>query len=128
LLLDPTLRQYTRYIVITSIKNAEHYKWQGLCDAWHLLKSDALSIKQERMPPGTSERYHFHEHSEQIFFILESEAEFNVDGRAVSLKKWESIHIRPGVKHRIMNKSSQDLHFLVISRPDPKEDRVLLDD
>jgi hypothetical protein len=37
---------------IVSLENAEHYNWGGACDGWHLLKSAALSVIQESVPPG----------------------------------------------------------------------------
>jgi hypothetical protein len=40
--------------MIKSTENAENYKWGNNCDGWHLLKSDSLSVIQERMPAGTT--------------------------------------------------------------------------
>ena len=39
--------------MVKSIKNAEHYQWGNACDGWHLLKSETLSVIQEKMPAGT---------------------------------------------------------------------------
>jgi hypothetical protein len=35
--------------MIKSTENSEHYQWGNLCDGWHLLKSDTLSVIQEKM-------------------------------------------------------------------------------
>ncbi|MFU2508087.1 hypothetical protein [Pseudoalteromonas sp. ASV78] len=53
-----------------SIENAEHYNWSDDCDGWHLVKSAALSVIQERVPPGCCEQAHKHEFAEQFFFVL----------------------------------------------------------
>jgi hypothetical protein len=39
----------------------------------------SLSVKQERMPAGTSEALHYHEHAQQFFFILKGTATFEID-------------------------------------------------
>jgi len=52
------------------------YAWGRGCTGWELADEDALSVKQESMPPGTSERWHFHEKALQVFYILEGVATF----------------------------------------------------
>ena len=112
-----------RYM-ITSTCNAEHYTWGNGCDGWHLLKTDTLSVIQERMPPGTSEQMHFHERAQQVFYILFGIATFEIEGEVVTVNASQSLHISPGIGHRISNNSNIDLHFLVISQPKAHGDRV----
>ena len=113
--------------MVTSTDNAEHYIWGDGCDGWHLLKSGSLSVIQERMPSETREQLHYHHKAQQVFYILSGAATFEVDGEVIEVKANQSLHIKPGTKHRIMNKSSEDLHFLVISEPKAHGDRVNLD-
>jgi mannose-6-phosphate isomerase-like protein (cupin superfamily) len=110
--------------MITSIENAEHYTWGAQCHSWHLLKSDSLSVIQERMPPGTNEQLHYHERSQQVFYILSGTATFEVEGEMKTVEANQSIHIPPNTKHYILNNSDADLHFLVISEPKAHGDRV----
>ncbi|WP_210518952.1 cupin domain-containing protein [Hymenobacter terricola] len=110
----------------TSTQTAEHYTWGEHCDGWHLLKSDSLSVIQERMPPGTAEQRHVHGRAQQVFFILAGEATFEVAAETVRVAAQESLHIRPGIPHRISNHGPADLHFLVISEPKAHGDRVNL--
>ena len=49
-----------------NINNAEHYIWGEVCDGWHLLKREGVSIIQERVPPGRTEAKHFHHRSRQL--------------------------------------------------------------
>lgn len=107
-----------------TIDNSENYQWGDRCQGWHLLKSDGLSVIQEMMPPGTSETVHFHKHAQQLFYILLGTATFEVDGRRIKVNATESIHIPKGVRHCIANKELTNLHFLVISEPTSKGDRV----
>jgi mannose-6-phosphate isomerase-like protein (cupin superfamily) len=110
--------------MITSINNAEHYTWGRQCDGWHLLKSDNLSVIQEHMPPGTSEQLHYHERAQQVFYILSGTATFEIDGELKTVNANQSLHITKGKKHRILNNTDADLHFLVISEPKAHGDRV----
>ncbi|HEY8930609.1 MAG TPA: cupin domain-containing protein [Mucilaginibacter sp.] len=112
--------------MITSTQNAEHYTWGQACDGWHLLKSDSLSVIQERMPPGTGEQLHYHHAAQQVFYILSGMATFEVEGAEQLVGANQSIHIKPGTRHRIFNNGDTDLHFLVISEPKAHGDRVSL--
>ncbi|GAC1311367.1 MAG: cupin domain-containing protein [Mucilaginibacter sp.] len=112
--------------MITSTENAEHYTWGNQCDGWHLLRTDTLSVIEERMPPGTAEQLHFHEHAQQVFYILSGTANFEVEGQVKTVAAGQSIHIPKGTKHRIQNNGEADLHFLVISEPKAHGDRVNL--
>jgi len=64
---------------VISKDNAEHYKWGEVCDGWHLVKSQNLSVIQELVPPGCSEVQHYHKRSEQFFYILSGTATLKVN-------------------------------------------------
>jgi mannose-6-phosphate isomerase-like protein (cupin superfamily) len=109
-----------------STENAEHYTWGFNCDGWHLLRTDNLSVIQERMPPGASEQLHFHNHAHQLFYVLAGIATFEVEGEIKTVHAGQSLHIQKSTKHRILNNGAADLHFLVISAPKAHGDRVNL--
>jgi mannose-6-phosphate isomerase-like protein (cupin superfamily)/N-acetylglutamate synthase-like GNAT family acetyltransferase len=109
-----------------SIHTSEHYKWGDDCDGWHLLKSDTLSVIEERMPPGTSEQLHCHSKAQQVFYILSGTATFELNGIAETISAKESIHIPARTLHRISNHSSGDLSFLLISEPPAQNDRITI--
>ncbi|GAA4149090.1 cupin domain-containing protein [Chryseobacterium ginsenosidimutans] len=110
--------------MIKSKNNSEHYIWGNNCDSWVLKASANLSVKQEIMPSGTSEKLHFHENAEQFFYILKGEAVFYSNEEKFSVKTGESISILPKLKHYISNESEKDLEFLVISSPSADNDRI----
>jgi mannose-6-phosphate isomerase-like protein (cupin superfamily) len=109
-----------------SKETAEHYTWGENCDGWHLLKSVGLSVIQERMPPQTSEVKHFHERSNQFFYILSGEAAMEIEGEPEVLKAGQGIEIPCGTAHQIFNKSDAFLEFIVVSAPPSHGDRILL--
>ena len=68
-----------------SIENAEHYVWGDVCDGWHLLKRDDLSVIQERVPAGGAEVMHYHNVARQFFYILEGEGTMVFEDKALIL-------------------------------------------
>lgn len=112
---------------IISKENAEHYIWGEGCDGWHLLKRDDTSIIQERMPPGKYEVKHYHNKSRQFFYILEGEAEIQLDDKVFLLQNGNGIEIAPGTVHQIRNNGLTDLSFIVVSFPKSHGDRVIVE-
>ncbi|WP_080055914.1 cupin domain-containing protein [Spirosoma aerolatum] len=113
-------------IGIINTHNAEQYTWGNGCAGWHLVKSDALSIIQERMPPGTAEVKHFHQRSRQFFFVLAGEATMEIGAEQIVLKAGDGVEIPPLVAHQLRNDSTTDLHFTVTSVPKSHGDRVVI--
>jgi len=110
-----------------NIHNSEHYTWGEGCDGWHLLKRDDVSVIQERVPPGKSEKTHFHKFSRQFFFILEGRATIATDSQKILLEKHQGVEVPPGVPHQFRNESSLDVSFLVISVPRSHGDRYIVE-
>lgn len=109
---------------VMSRDNAAHYVWGEGCDGWRLVDSEALSIIEERMPPGASEAPHLHRRAEQFFYVLEGEAEFHLEGERHRVTPGCGLHIPPGVRHRVVNAGAADLRFVLTSRPNTRGDRV----
>lgn len=107
-----------------SIENAEHYVCGQISEGWHLLKRDDMSVIQERVPSGGAEVMHHHHVARQFFYILDGEGTMMFEDREVVLQKGQGIEIAPEVKHQFMNKSHTDVHFLVISVPATRGDRI----
>ena len=110
--------------MVASIESAEHYVWGEICDGWHLLKREDMSVIQERVPAGAEEVMHYHNLARQFFYILDGEGVMLFEDRVVALKKGQGIEIDPQVKHQFKNQSDADVHFLVISVPPTRGDRV----
>lgn len=110
--------------MVISKENSEYYTWGNNCDSWVLRDSQNLSVKQEKMPPHTSEKLHFHEKAEQFFYILEGEAAFYINNKKFLVKKGESLSVLPDTKHYISNETTEALEFLVASSPSTNNDRI----
>lgn len=110
-----------------SKQNAEHYVWGGKCDGWHLVKNKDVSIIHERMPPHTKEVRHNHTRAQQFFFVLKRTAALEVDGIIYDVKAHEGIEVLPSIPHQMMNRSSEEIEFLVISQPFAQGDRIAVE-
>jgi len=102
------------------------YSWGDDCYGWTFVDTPELSIKQELMPPDTSEKLHYHEHASQFFFILKGKAKFIIDGAEQVLKPYEGIEIKAGQKHKICNTDDSDLEFILYSQPSTNNDRITI--
>lgn len=109
-----------------SIDHAEHYVWGQVCDGWHLVKREEMSVIQERVPSGSAEIMHYHERARQFFYVLEGEGTMSFEDHEVILHKGHGLEIQPMIKHQFKNNSSADVHFLVISVPSTRGDRINL--
>lgn len=106
------------------VESLEHYTWGSNCEAWHLLKSDELSVIKERMPKNTAEVLHYHKNTQQLFYILSGVASFEINGEMFTFKSNDNIHVPKQTLHKISNHGETDLEFLVISQPKSHGDRV----
>lgn len=111
-------------LAAVSREKAEHYRWGVDCDGWHLVKDKQLSVIEEFMPPGSAEIRHYHEHSQQFFYILTGEVLMEINGENVLIPAGSGIRIVPGVRHQIRNPSSSPVRFLVVSQPSNRDDRI----
>ena len=109
---------------VSDISTAEHYTWGGACDGWHLLKDPALSVIQERVPPGAGEAPHFHVRARQFFYVLSGTATMEFGDGRVTFGPNQGLHVPPNVPHRFANHTDEDVVFLVISAPTTAGDRI----
>jgi quercetin dioxygenase-like cupin family protein len=111
----------------TSRSVAEHYRWGESCEGWHLARTDALSVIEERMPPGTREARHRHAAARQFFYVLAGVLTMEVDGTRHFLLPRTGIEIAPGVAHQAFNEGDTHAEFLVLSTPPSHGDRIAAD-
>jgi mannose-6-phosphate isomerase-like protein (cupin superfamily) len=108
-------------------RTAQHYSWGNNCDGWHLVKTEALSIIEEKMPAGTSEVRHHHQKSNQFFYVLKGNLQIEVEGNELTLDVGQGLHIKAGQDHQVSNRSASDVEFLVVSNPPSHGDRIATD-
>ena len=109
---------------VISVETAPHYVWGGNCDGWRLVRSDELSVIQERVPPGGQETRHHHGRARQFFFVLAGEAVLELESERHVLRAQTGLEVPPGAPHQLRNESAQHVVVLVVSQPPAQGDRV----
>ena len=69
------------------------------------------------IPPGFSSPAHYHNVSEETYYILKGEARMIIDGYEFMLSPGQACLIMPGELHQIFNDRKVDLEFLAVSAP-----------
>ena len=109
---------------LISRSSAPHYAWAKACDGWRLIDTPGLSVVEERVPPGAEETRHYHNDARQFFYVLSGTAVVGTEEREHQIPAGSGIEVAPGVQHKFMKRSDEDVVFLVISAPSTKADRV----
>lgn len=109
-----------------SRNTAEHYCWKEICDGWHFMKRDDMSVIAEKMPPHTAEDMHCHRKARQFFYILSGEAVMKLSDNEIVIYAGEGIEIVPGTAHQMTNRTDSELEFLVISTPKSHGDKIII--
>lgn len=107
----------------TSKQSGQHYTWGEGCEGWHLVRSQNLSVIEERMPAGASEERHWHARARQFFYVLSGTLTLEVEGTTHTLAPRTGIELPQGVAHQAFNRSTSDVEFLVVSEPPSHGDR-----
>lgn len=113
---------------IVSKNNALHYIWGNRCDGFWFKKNGNFTVIKEIMPPKSSEIKHFHDVTEQFFYVLEGALHVEIDGAIFELHKNDGITIHPRVVHNVSNQSHDSVSFLVISCPNSHQDRINMEE
>lgn len=108
--------------MIKNMENLQAKEWAHGCFAWEYFSSRELSVKLEKMAPGSKSEPHVHKRSKQVFFIIKGEAHFSLDAEEYTLKPFDGINVLPTQKHWIANASDGELLFLLVSSPRTEED------
>lgn len=64
------------------------------------------------IPPGAGIGHHFHNTVEEMFVILDGEAQFTIDGRTATVKGPAGVLCRTGHSHAIFNASSTPVQWM----------------
>ncbi|WP_343081404.1 GNAT family N-acetyltransferase [Ostreiculturibacter nitratireducens] len=102
---------------------ATHYTWGDGCDGWRLLETPGLSIREERMPPGTSERPHRHLSGQQAFYVLSGTLLIRLPDETRRLGPGDLLGIPAGIAHEVLNETGESARFLAITAPAVEGDR-----
>lgn len=109
--------------MVISKDNAEHYGWGENCDGWYLVNRQDMLVIHEEMPPGTSEKRHYHSVSRQFFYVLNGVLSMELEGELHNINALQGLEIPPGSTHQARNDTESPVEFIVISHPTTRGDR-----
>lgn len=85
-----------------------------------LFKKEDLSegriqmINWAKLPPGNTFKPHYHEDMDEIFIIMEGEAEIKAGNKKERLQKGDSALVPLKEVHQMTNLGKEDVYYLVI--------------
>ena len=85
------------------------------------------TLAEARLPPGGSTTPHRHMKTEEIYYILEGQAQMRVAQEVAMVGPGDAIAIPPGALHQIINAGSEPLKFLCCCAPGYEHDDTVLD-
>ena len=104
--------------------------FQGLLES-SALETNFLFLHAGQVLPNSSIGHHFHHTMEEMYVILDGEAEFTINGRTARLKAPVAVPCRMGQSHGIYNPTARSiawLNFCVSSQKDKSDALDLGDD
>jgi mannose-6-phosphate isomerase-like protein (cupin superfamily) len=69
-------------------------------------------LHRGEIPPGAGIGHHFHNTVEEMFIILDGEAQFTIDGRTATVKGPAGVICKTGHSHAIYNASSKPVQWV----------------
>ncbi len=75
------------------------------------------SLAEAIIKPGQTTLLHYHEKSEELYFILQGDGVMQLDDEKLSVKVGDTICIPPSTKHCIENTGSEELRILCCCSP-----------
>ena len=105
----------SKYRSIRSVHaGAGELKFTGLFDA-STFSTNFIFLHRGVIPPGGGIGHHYHNHMEEMFVILDGEAEFTVDGRTSVLQGPAGAPCRMGRSHAIYNPGTKPVEWMNIA-------------
>ena len=79
--------------------------------------AEAHSLALVVLPPGKSSARHYHNVSEESYYILRGAARMIIDEQTLYLSPGQACFIEPLERHQIFNDGDDDLEFLAVCAP-----------
>jgi mannose-6-phosphate isomerase-like protein (cupin superfamily) len=84
------------------------------------------SLAEATVPPGVRTEAHYHERTEEIYYILSGCGNMFLDDESRQVRAGDAIAIPPGAVHWIENTGQSDLIFLCCCAPEYEHDDTIL--
>ena len=75
------------------------------------------SLAEARLPVGGATREHYHQQTEEIYYITHGKGRIRIEGELRDVVVGDAIAIRPGQKHKLWNTGTSPLRLLCCCAP-----------
>ncbi len=79
-----------------------------------LLDGRVQMINWARLPVGSSFRTHYHEDMEEIFILVQGQAEMRVEQSCTALGPGDALIVAPREVHSMRNTGMEDVEYVVV--------------
>jgi mannose-6-phosphate isomerase-like protein (cupin superfamily) len=110
---------------VESLASAEPFTTKDGSTIRELHHTDEQSLAEATLEPGQSTERHYHARTEEIYFLLEGEAEMEVDGDRRHVAPGDAVLIPAGARHQI--RAETPLRFLCCCAPPYSHDDTYFD-
>ncbi len=86
------------------------------------------SLAEARLPAGAATTPHYHERTEEIYYILQGAGQMRLGEESRNVAAGDAVAIPPGAVHQIANTGSGTLKFLCCCAPAYEHDDTVLVD
>jgi mannose-6-phosphate isomerase-like protein (cupin superfamily) len=102
---------------LTSLDRAEPFTTKDGSTIRELHHTQAQSLAEAQLEPGQATQRHYHERSEEIYFVTKGSGELEVDGETRTVRRGDAILIPPGAWHTLANDGTSELTILCMCSP-----------
>ena len=102
---------------LRSLERAEPFTTKDGSTIRELHRSPSQSLAEATLEPGQATERHYHERSEEIYFVTKGSGDLEVDGETQSVRPGDAILIPPGAWHTLENNGTSELTILCMCSP-----------
>ncbi len=81
------------------------------------LQSERLALSVGHLKPGEAIEHHNHAETEEIYFLMQGEAQINIEGKVIDARRFDAFRLDPDVRRSVYNNSDQDCYWLFAGAP-----------
>jgi quercetin dioxygenase-like cupin family protein len=105
----------------TVLRPSDHAEWRpDKMGKQTIFESPRLLVGTNAFEPGQSHALHAHAGMDKMYYVLEGEGLFLLEGRALPMKAGDMLVAPDGVPHGVRNSGSSRLLVLTVLAPAPR--------
>lgn len=102
---------------LQSLDRAEPFTTKDGSTIRELHHTPVQSLAEAALEPGQATQRHYHERSEEIYFVTKGSGELEVDGEIRTVRPGDAILIPAGARHTLENNGTSELLILCTCSP-----------